>query len=304
MRIILNGQQAFGKAALEKLLEAGTDEVVAVYCAPDKGSRTDPLREAALEHGLPLYQPASYSEPEVLEQLKSHDADLMIMAFVTIFIPEAARDIPKMGSICFHPSLLPLHRGPAAINWAILHGREKTGFSWFYPTDGLDEGDLAYIWECPIDPDDTTGSLYFKKIIPRAVDSGLEVADLFRSGDPPRMEQDESQATYESFCKAPDVAIDWSEDVDVTYRKIRAGNPQPGAGTSLNGTTVKIYDTARLDGIGTPGEVVSIDEDGVTVQANGGRLKIMRVRPDGGDKQSASEWASSVGLKTGSKLGA
>ena len=126
MRLIVNGQQAFGKAALEKILEAGQDEVVAVYTAPDKEGRpVDPVKEAALEHGLPLYQPASYKDQAVLDEMAALNADLMVMAYVIIFIPEAARDTPKMGSICFHPSLLPLHRGPSSINWPIIGGRPK-----------------------------------------------------------------------------------------------------------------------------------------------------------------------------------
>ncbi|MEM7240008.1 MAG: formyltransferase family protein, partial [Pseudomonadota bacterium] len=179
MRLIVMGQQAFGKDALEKILDAGLDEVVAVYCAPDKdGKPVDPLKEFALEKGLPVHQPANFKDADVLDTLRSHKADLMVMAYVIIFVPEAARDIPEMGSICFHPSLLPLHRGPSAVNWPIIWGSQKSGFSWFYPTDGLDEGDILLMWECPIEPDDTVIDLYFKKIYPAGVASVLEVCDL------------------------------------------------------------------------------------------------------------------------------
>ena len=170
MRIILNGQQAFGKAALEKILEAGKDEVVGVFTAPDKEGRPpDPVKQAALEHNLPLFQPAGYKAEATLETMRGLNADLMVMAYVIIFIPEAARDIPKMGSICFHPSLLPLHRGPSSINWPIMWGASKTGFTWFYPTDGLDEGDILIQREVDIGPDDTLGDVYFKKIFPMPV---------------------------------------------------------------------------------------------------------------------------------------
>ena len=142
MRVIVMGQQAFGKEALEKILDAGKDEVVAVYTAPDKEGRPlDPIKQAALDHNLPLYQPGNFKDQDVLDEMRGLEADLMVMAYVILFVPEAARDIPKMGSICFHPSLLPLHRGPSSINWPIIWGSTKTGFSWFYPTDGLDEGD-------------------------------------------------------------------------------------------------------------------------------------------------------------------
>ncbi|MDX1402505.1 MAG: methionyl-tRNA formyltransferase, partial [Kiloniellales bacterium] len=199
MRVIVMGQQAFGKAALEKILEAGQDEVVAVYTAPDKEGRPlDPLKQAALDHGLPLYQPENFKNDAVLEEMRALEADVMVMAYVTLFVPEAARDIPKMGSICFHPSLLPLHRGPSSINWPIIGGATETGLTWFYPTDGLDEGDILLQKKVEIGPDDTLGDVYFKKIFPLGVNSTLEVLDAFRGGRPPRSSQDESRATYES----------------------------------------------------------------------------------------------------------
>lgn len=305
MRIILNGQQAFGKAALEKILEAGKDEVVGVFTAPDKEGRPpDPVKQAALDHGLPLFQPSNYKDDENLEMLRSLNADLMVMAYVIIFIPEAARDIPKMGSICFHPSLLPLHRGPSSINWPIMWGASKTGFSWFYPTDGLDEGDILIQREVDIGPDETLGDVYFKKIFPAGVDSVLDVIDAFRAGDPPRSTQDESKATYESWCRKADVQLDWDRQVADVYNMIRAGNPQPGAWTTHNGGDVQIYDSAKIAGEeGTNGEVVSVSDEGVLVQAGGGRILIKRVRPKGGDKVAASEWAAAAGVAAGTKLG-
>ncbi len=304
MRLIVMGQQAFGKDALAKILEAGKDEVVAVYCAPDKEGRpVDPLKEYALEQGLPVYQPANFKDAATLDQMKQHDADLMVMAFVTIFVPEAARDTPRMGSICFHPSLLPLHRGPSAVNWPIIFGSTRSGFSWFYPTDGLDEGDVLMQWECDIGPDDTVIDLYFKKIYPVAIDSVLEVCDLFRTGNPPRSVQDESKATYEYRCKKSDAEIDWSKPAGDVYNLIRGTNPAPGAWTTLAGEEVQIFDSRREDGEGTPGQVVSTDDNGVVVQAAGGRIRVQRVRPQGEGKIPASEWAAAAGLKPGTVLG-
>ena len=304
MRLIVMGQQAFGKDALAKILEAGKDEVVAVYCAPDKeGKPVDPLKEFALEKGLPVHQPPNFKDEATLATMRSHDADLMVMAYVTIFVPEAARDIPKMGSICFHPSLLPLHRGPAAVNWPIIWGSTKSGFSWFYPTDGLDEGDVLLQWECEIGPDDTVIDLYFKKIYPAGVDSVLEVCDLFRSGNPPRMVQDESKATYESWCRKKDAEVDWGRPAADVYNLIRGTNPSPGAWTTVNGEELGLFDARRSDATGTPGEVVSVTEDGVTVAADGGSIRLMRVRPAGQGKIAATEWAEQAGISAGTKLG-
>lgn len=304
MRLIVMGQQAFGKDVLAKLLDTGTDEVVAVYCEPDKeGKPVDPIKELAIEKGLPVYQPANFDDQEALETLASHNADLMIMAFVNVFVPEAARDTPTHGSICFHPSLLPLHRGPSAVNWPIIMGATKSGYSWFYPSDGLDEGDSLLQWECPIDPDDTVIQLYFNKIYPHAVDSVLTVCDLFRSGKPPRIVPDESQATYERRCNKNHARVNWHAPVKQVYNLIRGTNPAPGAWTTFNGAELGIFDSALVPGDGISGRVREISEDGISVQCVGGRILVKRVRPAGGAKQPASEWAASVGLKPGDTFG-
>jgi len=296
------GQQAFGKDALAKILEAGKDEVVAVYCEPDKAN-VDPIKEFALEKGIPVEQPEHFKDDATLAKMKSYDADLMIMAFVNIFVPEAARDVPKQGSICFHPSLLPLHRGPSAVNWPIIMGREESGYSWFYPTDGLDEGDVLLQWSCPIDADDTVINLYFKKIYPSAVDSVLEVCELFRSGNPPHIQQDESLATYERRCTKKHAHVDWFKPVDQVYNLIRGTNPAPGAWTTVNGDELSIYDSEQVAGDGVAGRVTDIEEGGITIQSVGGRIRVKRVKPKGGQKVSASEWAASVKLSVGDTLG-
>jgi len=304
MRVIVMGQQAFGKDALAKILEAGTDEVVAVYCEPDKdGKPVDPIKEFALEQGLPVYQPAHFKDQEALDELAALNADLMVMAFVNVFVPEAARDTPKHGSICFHPSLLPLHRGPSAVNWPIIMGSTKSGYSWFYPTDGLDEGDVLMMWECPIEPDDTVIDLYFKKIYPSAIDSVLEVCDLFRSGNPPRIVQDEADATYERRCTAKHARIDWNKPVKQVYDLIRGTNPSPGAWTTFGGAEVGVFDCQRVEGDGVSSRVVDVSEDGVTVQCVGGRILVKRVRPAGAGKVPAAEWAKDAGIEAGTNLG-
>ena len=304
MRLIVMGQQAFGKAALEKLIEAGKDEIVAVYCAPDKEGRpVDPIKEAALEEGIRVLQPKNFRDASTLDEMRSFNSDLMIMAYVTLFVPEAARDIPANGSICFHPSLLPLHRGPSSINWPIIWGSTKTGFSWFYPTDGLDEGDILLQRECEIGPDDTLGDIYFRKIFPAAIESVIEVCDLFRSGEPPRSSQDEDNATYESWCRRSDAEIDWNGGVDEVYNLIRGTNPQPGAWTLRGGEQVQVYDSEKIAGDGSPGTVVEVTSSGVVVQADGGRIFVKRVRPAGSGKLPASEWAEAAGVAPGEVLG-
>ncbi len=303
MRLIVMGQQAFGKDVLAKLIDTGADEVVAVYCEPDRdGKPIDPIKAYALEQSLSVCQPANFEDPETLETLASHDADLMVMAFVNIFVPEAARDTPKHGSICFHPSLLPLHRGPSAVNWPIIMGSSKSGFSWFYPSDGLDEGDSLLQWECEIGPDDTVIDLYFKKIYPVAVDSVLEVCDLFRAGNPPHIVPDESEATYERRCTTRHSEINWHRPVGQVYDLIRGTNPAPGAWTTFKGMKLGVFDSSVVPGDGISGRIRAISEHGIEVQCVGGRICVKRVRQEGGDKAPATDWAANAGLEVGDEF--
>jgi methionyl-tRNA formyltransferase len=303
MKLIIMGQQAFGKDCLEKLV-ASEDDVVAVYCEPDRdGKPVDPIKEYALELGLPVEQPADFNDQATLDTLAGYSADLMVMAFVNVFVPEAARDTPAHGSICFHPSLLPLHRGPSAVNWPIIMGSTRSGFSWFYPSDGLDEGDSLMQWECEIGPDDTVIDLYFKKIYPVAVDSVLDVVNHFRTGNPPHIVPDEAQATYERRCTKKHARIDWNKPVAQVYNLIRGTNPAPGAWTMHNGAELAIFDCMRVPGDGISSRIVEVGDDGVTVQCIGGRILIKRVRPAGAGKLTAAEWAAESGIEKGGTLG-
>ena len=303
MRIIVNGQQAFGKAVLEALLDRG-DEVVGVFCAPDaEGRPADPIKEAALERDVPLYQPASYKDEATLQAMRELQPDLMVMAYVIIFVPEAARDLPTHGSICFHPSLLPRHRGPSSINWPIIQGETRTGLTIFYPNDGLDEGEILLQKEVEIGPDDTLGTVYFQKIFQLGVDAMLESVDLMKAGNAPRIAQDDSQATYESWCRKQDAELDWSKPAAEVYNLIRGTNPQPGAWTRHDGRTLQVFDSAKVEGAGAPGEVIGIDEAGITVAAEGGAILIKRVRPEGGGKVGVAEFVAESGLTLGAKLG-
>jgi methionyl-tRNA formyltransferase len=150
MRIIVHGQQAFGKAVLEALLNRGED-VIAVYCGPEKeGQRQDPLKEFALSKNLPVHQPKSFRKQEVWDQFAALKPELCVMAYVTLFVPEEVLNIPTHGTIQYHPSLLPRHRGPSSINWPIIWGESKTGLTVFWPDNGLDTGPVLLQKEVPI----------------------------------------------------------------------------------------------------------------------------------------------------------
>ena len=304
MRIIVHGQQAFGKSVLEALLERGED-IVGVYCAPDREGRPpDPIKQYAVERGLPVFQPGSYRKAETADQMETLRPDLCVMAYVTAFVPERVLNVPTHGSIQYHPSLLPRHRGGSSINWPIIWGETKTGLSIFWPDDGLDEGPILMQKEVEITEDDTLGSLYFNKLFPLGVEAMLECVDRVREGTAPKIEQDHSKATYEGWCRGDLVRINWHMPTTTTWNLIRGCNPAPGAWTTLEGTRVAVYDCTRVDEARSvqPGEVTRIGDDGVQVATADAQLLVRRVRPDGGKKVPAAEWAREAGLGVGARL--
>ena len=268
MRIVVHGQQAFGKAVLEALIKRG-ENVIAVYVAPEKpGAKADPLKEAALAAKLPVYQPDSYKKPEVLEEFKALKPDLQVMAFVTLFVPEEFLNLPTHGSIQYHPSLLPAYRGASAINWPIIKGEMETGLSIFWPDNGLDTGDVLLQKKTPIGPSDTLGTVYFDRLFPMGVEAMMESVDLVKAGKAPRLKQDEAKATYEGRCTADNAKIDWGKPWEQIDRLIRGCNPAPGAWTTLDGKQLKIFDAKPLPakdpkGIaGKLGEIAAVEADG------------------------------------------
>jgi methionyl-tRNA formyltransferase len=304
MRIVVNGQQAFGAEVLKALLERG-EEVVAVYCAPDKdGAAADPLAEAAREAGLEVRQPESFETEDAAAELAGLEPDLMVMAFVILKVPEAVLNVPTHGTIQYHPSLLPRHRGPSAINWAIIQGDDTAGLSVFWPDDGLDTGPLLLTKEVDITADDTLGSLYFDKLFPLGVEAMVESVDLVREGRAPKIAQVEDDATYESWCRREDVEVDWSRPVREVHDLIRGADPRPGAWTTIDGEEIGLLDVARVDGDPgvAPGEVVAVDGDRLVVAAGGGAIAVGVVKADG-EKTDAGEYARAAGLRVGERLG-
>jgi methionyl-tRNA formyltransferase len=302
MRIIFNGQQAFGKTVLEALLDRG-EEIVAVLCAPDKeGKLTDPLKKFALEKKLPLHQPASYKNKETEKLVASYKPDLCVMAFVTLFIPEEILYVPTHGTIQYHPSLLPMHRGPSSINWPIIQGSTKTGLSIFWPDNGLDEGPILMQKECEITPDDTLGSVYFDKLFPMGVEAMLESVDLVKAGKAPKIDQDLSKGSYESWAKASIAEVDWSKPAAEVHNLIRGTDPAPGAWTRIDGKKFGLFDCRRIDDTaGNAGTVVAVSDEGITIAAgDGDGVRLGRLRPEGEGKIPASE----VNIAVGTKLGA
>jgi methionyl-tRNA formyltransferase len=228
--------------------------------------------------------------------MKSANVQVGVMAFVTQFVPRSLCEIPQHGTIQFHPSLLPLHRGASSISWSIILGRKETGFSIFRPTDGLDEGPVILLRAVPIEDSDTLGTLYFNKIFPAGVAGLLEATDQVIAGTATEQVQDEANAGYEGIIRDAESHINWACHVDFTYNLIRGCNPAPGAWTTLNGRKLFLFEcTKRIARTFSEvkgkkiGQVVAQNGGNLIIHGQGGFIEVQRVRWDGGKKVTAGE---------------
>jgi methionyl-tRNA formyltransferase len=285
MRIAIVGQRDFGKAVLDAFLDRG-DTVAGVFCAPEKaGATADPLRLAAEQRRIPVYQFGSLKSGEARQALSDLDAELGVMAYVLQF------------------------RGPSSINWPIIRGDTRTGLTIFRPTDGLDEGPIILQKETPIGPDDTLGSVYFDRLFPMGIAALQEAADLVATRGAVGRVQDESQASYEGWCRDPEARINWHNHVDLVYNLIRGCDPAPAAWTTFKGKKLQLHAArkhpARTFGEvkGAIGAVTAIGEQSLFVTAQGGQIEIFKLRCDGGKKLPAPQVCAEVGLSLGAILG-
>jgi len=302
MRIILVGQGPFGEKVLDILIRQG-ENIVGVFCPPDK--RGQGMATAAENSGVPLLRPNKMKNAEVREAYLDLGPDLVILAFVTDIIPAALLGIPTIGTICYHPSLLPRHRGASGINWAVIQGDTRTGLTILWVDEGIDTGPILLQKEVEILPDDTTGSLYFNKLFEMGVDAIAESVALIKSGQAPKIPQDDSLATYEPPCDDTVAAVDWSKPAADVYNLIRGCDPQPGAYSTIRGGKVRFYGARLLAPMSgkEPGEIAEIKEGGLLVSLNGGVLEIGKVRDETGAKMDAGEFAKNAGLQVGMKFG-
>lgn len=301
------GQAAFGAKTLEALLDAG-ERVVAAYTPPPRqGAKADPLKEAALSRGIPVFEPQSYKDDATFSQYRTLKPDLTILAFVTAIIPARYFDAASVGAICYHPSILPRHRGASAINWAIIMGDTTTGLTIFWPDGGIDTGPVLLTKEVAIGPDETTGTVYFDHLFPMGIEAILESVQLIRSGKALRIVQDGAGATYEPPCNDKVAGIDWSKTAGEVHNLIRGCDPQPGAFTVWRGEKVRLLDSRLLqeaDAGRASGTVLVAERDGLVIAAPGGAVRVAKVRTASGRKLAANDWAREADLSPGGILGA
>ena len=180
-------------------------------------------------------------------------------------------------------------------------GDTKTGLSIFWPDGGIDTGLILLQKEIAINPDDTTGSLYFNHLFPMGVDAILESIDLIKAGNAPKTPQDETGATYEPPCDDRVSGIDWNTSADELYNLVRGCDPQPGAFALLKGDKVRFYGAKRIEETvaDAPGTILNVDDNGIHIALSGGKLIVKKVRPVKGGKMGAAEFAAEMGLKPG-----
>ena len=303
MRIILIGQAAFGKDALDTLLQQG-ENIVGVLTIPDKAGQMNPVKDRSEEKGIPVLQPARLKTPEAIGWVKNLHADLLVLAFVTDFVPTEMIEASTHGGINYHPSLLPKYRGGAAMNWAIIHGENKTGVTIHFIDEGIDTGPILLQAEVSIDPNDTLKTVYFKKLYPLGIKMISEAVRLIREGNAKPIPQDDTEASYQPLINETDVIIDWKQPTQRIYNLIRGSNPAPGATTFLHGEKLKIWEAIPYSATGVPGEIIAIDSDqGLVVSTGDGAILAQRVQFKETGKIAASEMAMQFGIKAGDRLG-
>jgi methionyl-tRNA formyltransferase len=300
MRVALIGQAAFGEAVYRRLLEQGEDVVGVFY-----EREGDPLHILAQEQGVPAYPTLELRSHEFFQTYVDLGTELNVMAFVTVIIPERVINLPSHGTIQYHPSLLPLHRGRSAINWAIINGETETGITIFWPDKGIDTGQVLLQKKSTISHTDTPSSLYRNQLFPQGVDGLVEAITLIKEGRAPKIVQDETLATYEPPCEGQLADIQWFRPAEQVYNHIRGCEPQPGASTTLRQEVICLsnVELGQRTGAGMYGDVLAVDESGIHVALNGGVLLVHRIRREGERPISAAEFAKTIELKAGERLG-
>ncbi|XP_058259532.1 cytosolic 10-formyltetrahydrofolate dehydrogenase [Hemibagrus wyckioides] len=251
MKIAVIGQSLFGQEVYKELRKEG-HIIVGVFTIPDKDGKADPLGAEAEKDGVavfkfPRWRVKGKAIDEVVAQYKAVGAELNVLPFCSQFIPMEVIDHPKHGSIIYHPSLLPRHRGASAINWTLIHGDKKGGFTVFWADDGLDTGPILLQKECDVEPDDTVNTIYKRFLFPEGVNGMVEAVKLIAEGKAPKIKQPEEGATYECIQKKDNAKIDWNQPAEAIHNWIRGNDKVPGAWAEVDGKNVTFYGSTLVD---------------------------------------------------------
>ncbi|MGA2285799.1 MAG: methionyl-tRNA formyltransferase [Dehalococcoidia bacterium] len=317
MRIVFLGTSEFALPALERLIGSHY-EVVAVYTQPDRPAgrgrreRASPVKEAALRYGLPVFQPARLGVSEAVAELAELRPDVLIAAAYGQILRQSVLELPPLGVLNIHPSLLPRYRGASPVAAAILNGDEETGVTIMRMVLALDEGPVLSQRGVAIEPQDTAGSLT-RRLAEQGADLLMATLPDYVNGRLTPVSQDESLASYVSVVKKEDGLIDWRLPASRIWRQVRAYNPWPTAFAHLEGAVLRIHEAWPLEGNGTepPGTIVPVPSDaagpageaGFAVQTGEGLLAVIRIQKEGRRALSAKEFARGERGLPGRRLG-
>lgn len=294
LRIVFAGTPDFAAQHLDALIQSHHD-VIAVYSQPDRPAgrgkklKASEVKQLALTHDIPVYQPENFKSDEAKQQLADLDADIMIVVAYGLLLPKAVLETPKLGCINVHGSILPRWRGAAPIQRAIWAGDAETGVTIMQMDEGLDTGDMISIATCPIEAHDTSASLYSKlaELGPTAlIDTLATIADGTANAE----KQNDKLANYAKKLSKDEANIDWQMPAQQIERNIRAFNPWPICFTQMQGNTVKIYAAELVNLDGNVGKVLAADKTGITVATGEGALKITQLQPQGKKPMSVQDF--------------
>ncbi len=297
MKIVFAGTPAFAVPSLEKLIEAGY-EIALVISQPDRPAgrglklKPPPVKEVAIRHNLPVIQPVKFNCSEVLERLKSIEPDLIIVVAYGKIFRRRSLNIPKIGCVNLHASLLPKYRGVAPVNWAIINGETVTGVTTFFMDEGVDTGKIILQRKVEIDPNEDAGEL-LTRLSRIGADLVVETCQVIQRDEANPVEQDHTKATYAPKLEKEAGRISWRGSCREIHNRIRGVNPKPGAFTPFRGENVKILRSRLGDREGeTPGRVLSIDEQrGILVSCSDGSIWLERLQAPGRKAVGGAEFA-------------
>ena len=293
MRIIFMGTPEFAVPVLESLINS-RHEVVAVVTQPDrpkgrgKNMQFSPVKECALAHNIPVMQPVNVSVPEVIDELRAYEPELIVVVAFGQFVTKKIREMPKYGCINVHASLLPKYRGAGPIQWAVINGEKESGVTTMYMCREIDKGDMLLKDTVTLDPKETGDSLH-DKLSMMGCPLLLKTIDQLEDGSAVRIPQCEEESTYAPKLEKTMGNIDWTMDADRIERLVRGLNSWPGTFTKIHGKTVKIWDCdvvrqetlTENQAAATPGTVIVSEKDQLIVKAGNGALSLRMLQPEG-----------------------
>ena len=294
MRVVFMGTPDIAATCLKKILADGF-QVVGVYTQPDRPKNRgmklfpSPVKEVALEHNLPVFQPENFREEETVKELADLKPDVVAVVAYGRILPQKVLDGAPLGFINIHASLLPKYRGSAPYQWAVLDGLEETGVSAMYLCREMDAGDVIDVAKTPIDPNETAGML-----LDRLAVLGAELLSSTLSkvekGEAKGVAQDESLVCYAPMLDKSMCPIDFTKTAQQVHNQVRGLHPWPVATTCIGGKNMKIHETVVAEGKGEPGQILGLTKTGLLIACAEGAVEIRSLQAEGGKRMAAVDY--------------